>query len=64
VAAGGSGKVREVAPHDPVLNPARSSAGWARSLRRRRAHHPRQSVESGSDRLDPPDSDVETAIGE
>jgi hypothetical protein len=63
----GGGRFRKGArggPQDPVFNPAWSSARWARSLRRRCARHPRQSVESGSDRLDPPDSDVETTTGE
>jgi hypothetical protein len=49
-------------PQDPVFNPARSFARWARDLRRRRARHARESVEGGADPLDPPDSDVETTI--
>ena len=63
----GGGRFRKGArggPQDPVFNPVQSSARWARSLRRRRARHPQQSIEGGSDHLDPPDSDVEPTTEE
>jgi hypothetical protein len=63
----GGGRFRKGAgggPQDPVFKPTRSSARWARSLRQRHARRPRQSIEGGSDRLDPPNSDVEPATEE